>query len=120
LKTLRDRLENGLIKLFPSSKVNGHQEMRLPNTSSISFKGLEANAILAELGDKVALSAGAACHSHTVKVSAVLDAMKVPIEYAMGTIRFSVGRFTTETEIDKAIIEIENVILGLINQKNKI
>ena len=113
LKRLRDRLENSLIELFPSARINGHKELRLPNTSSISFKGLEANAILAELGDKVAVSAGAACHSHSVKVSSVLEAMKVPIGHAMGTIRFSVGRFTTEEDIDKAIIEIKNVIQKL-------
>lgn len=117
LKVLRDRLEDGLIELFPSAKINGHKELRLPNTSSISFKGLEANAIIAKLGDKVAVSAGAACHSHTIKISAVLKAMQVPVEYAMGTIRFSVGRFTTEKDIDKAIIEIKNVIQRLLNLK---
>ncbi|MEJ2543126.1 MAG: cysteine desulfurase family protein [Calditrichaceae bacterium] len=113
LKRLRDRLENRLIEIFPSARINGHKERRLPNTSSICFKGIEANAILEELGDKVAVSAGAACHSHSVKISSVLEAMKVPMEYAMGTIRFSVGRFTKEEDIDKAIIEIKNIILKL-------
>ncbi len=117
LKKLRDQLENGLINMFPSARINGHKELRLPNTSNISFKGLEANAIVEALSDKVAVSAGAACHSQTVELSAVLKAMKVPVEYAMGTIRFSVGRFTTETDIDKAIFEIKHVIQRLPNKR---
>jgi cysteine desulfurase len=113
LKSLRDHLERQLKNAFPSCKVNGHIEKRLPNTSSISFKGLEANTIISELSDKVAASAGAACHSDSVDVSAVLEAMQVPVEYAMGTIRFSVGRFSTKDEIDQALGEIEKVVHAL-------
>jgi cysteine desulfurase len=112
MKNLRDRLENGLKERFPDMRINGHPEQRLPNTCSVSFRGLEANTILAEL-DQVAASAGAACHSDRVDVSAVLEAMNVPLEYAMGTIRFSVGRHTTESEIDRALDEIENVVQRL-------
>lgn len=75
----------------------------MPNTLNISFRGLEANRILEEIGLEVAASAGAACHSDRVEVSHVLQAMGVPLEWAMGTLRFSVGRMTTEEEIDKAI-----------------
>ena len=109
---MRDQLESGLLDRFPSSKVNGHPEKRLPNTSSISFKKLEANKILDRLTN-VAASAGAACHSDRVEVSSVLEAMKVPLEYAMGTIRFSVGRFTTSSEIQIATQEVSQVITGL-------
>ena len=109
---MRDQLESGLLDRFPSSKVNGHPEKRLPNTSSISFKKLEANKILDRLTN-VAASAGAACHSDRVEVSSVLEAMKVPLEYAMGTIRFSVGRFTTSSEIQLATEEISQVITDL-------
>ncbi len=112
MKKLRDRLENGIKTRFPDVRVNGHPEKRLPNTCSVSFRGLEANTILAEL-DRVAASAGAACHSDRVDVSAVLEAMNVPLEYAMGTIRFSVGRHTTEEEIDRALDEIEKVVQRL-------
>ena len=103
--TMRDRLETGLAERVPNVKVNGHPEKRLPNTSSLSFKGLEANEMLAGL-QEVAASAGAACHSDRIEVSSVLEAMRVPIEYAMGTLRFSVGRFTTEEEIDRALEDI--------------
>ncbi|MBN1213557.1 MAG: selenide, water dikinase SelD [candidate division Zixibacteria bacterium] len=112
LKKMRDRLENGLKKRFPELRINGHSEKRLPNTCSVSFRGLEANTIISELKD-VAASAGAACHSDRVEVSAVLEAMKVPLEYAMGTIRFSVGRFTTVDEIDRALEEITRVVGNL-------
>jgi cysteine desulfurase NifS len=106
---MRVRLERGLLDRFSSVRVNGHPEKRLPNTASISFKGLEANAILSELTD-LAASAGAACHSDRVEVSSVLEAMRVPPEYAMGTIRFSVGRFTTAAEIDRAVDEVAGVV----------
>jgi len=107
--TLRNRLENGLKDRFPSMRVNGHPEKRLPNTANVSFRGLEANTILSELKD-VAASAGAACHSDHVDVSTVLKAMDVPLEYAMGTLRFSVGRFTTAEEIDEALANISRVV----------
>ena len=106
---MRDRLEAGLQREIPGVRVNGHPEKRLPNTSSVSFKGQEANTILDKL-QSVAASAGAACHSDRIDVSAVLKAMNLPIEYAMGTIRLSVGRHTTEDEIDRAVQEIADVI----------
>lgn len=113
LRSLRDHLEENILKRFSTCRRNGHPEHRLPNTTSISFKGLEANTIVAELSEKVAVSAGAACHSDQVAISAVLEAMKVPVEYAMGTIRFSVGRFSTRQEIDQALSEIEKVVSNL-------
>jgi cysteine desulfurase len=66
----------------------------------VSFKNIEANKLLAEI-DSVAVSAGAACHSDSVKVSSVLQAMQVELEYAMGTVRFSTGKMTTAEEVKK-------------------
>ena len=109
MRKMRDRLEEGLNERLTNLRINGHREKRLPNTSSIGFKGLEANTILAEL-ENVAASAGAACHSDRIDVSSVLEAMNVPLEYAMGTLRFSVGRFTTPPEIDRALDEITQVV----------
>jgi cysteine desulfurase NifS/selenium donor protein len=106
---MRDRLEEGLKKRFSNIRVNGHPEKRLPNTSSVSFKGLEANTILSEL-KTVAASAGAACHSDRVDVSSVLQAMDVPIEFAMGTLRLSVGRTTSAGEIDQAIEDLARIV----------
>ncbi len=109
MRQMRDRLEEGLLGLQQDARVNGHPERRLPNTSSVSFRGLEADRILANLGT-VAASAGAACHSDQVEVSHVLAAMNVPLEFAMGTLRFSVGRYTTEEEIDRAVAEVGEVV----------
>ena len=105
---MRDRLEMVLRESGADVRVNGHPEKRLPNTASVSFRGLEADRILANL-PTVAASAGAACHSDQVEVSHVLAAMNVPMEYAMGTLRFSVGRFTTKEEIDRAVGEVIEV-----------
>jgi cysteine desulfurase NifS/selenium donor protein len=109
MKRLRDRLQKKLLSAFPQAKVNGHPDLRLPNTLSISFPGLEANTILSEL-TSVAASAGAACHSDQIDVSHVLEAMGVPTELAMGTIRFSVGRGTTAAEIDRTVEDMNAVV----------
>jgi cysteine sulfinate desulfinase/cysteine desulfurase-like protein len=109
MEEMRNRLEDGLKKRFPAVRINGHPEKRLPNTLSVSFKGLEANTILSHM-ENVAASAGAACHSGGVTVSTVLQAMHVPLEYAMGTLRFSVGRFTTPEEIDRSLEEISRAV----------
>ncbi|MGD8623017.1 MAG: aminotransferase class V-fold PLP-dependent enzyme [Anaerolineae bacterium] len=104
-RAMRDRLHRGLLAALGSERVrlNGHPEKRLPNTLSLSFRNIEANTLLAEIGQQVAASAGAACHADQVEVSAVLQAMAVPVEWAMGTVRFSVGRGTTEREVDRAV-----------------
>ena len=103
MKFLRDRLHEGLKARISDIRLNGDRQHRLPNTLSVSFRGQEANRILEDIGLEVAASAGAACHSDTVEISHVLEAMGVPLEWAKGTLRFSVGRMTTEAEIDKAI-----------------
>lgn len=108
-KDLRDRLESGLKNLKTELIINGHPELRLPNTLSVSFKNLQAQTILEALPG-IAASAGAACHSNTVKLSAVLEAMCVPAEYGMGTVRFSTGRFTSIDEIDTALSEIRKAL----------
>ena len=105
MRRMRDRLESGLLEQGAEARINGHPEKRLPNTSSVSFRGMEADRILAAL-PTVAASAGAACHSDRVEVSHVLAAMNVPTDFAMGTLRFSVGRFTTAAEIDLAVKEV--------------
>ena len=112
MATVRDRLERGLLDSGMDVRVNGHPEKRLPNTSSVSFRGVEADRVLASL-PTVAASAGAACHADEVEVSHVLAAMNVPEEYAMGTLRLTVGRFTTEDEIAWAISEITDVVGSL-------
>ena len=101
MQKMRDLLYAGLRQQWGEIRLNGHPEKRLPNTLSVCFKSIEANTLLAEI-ESVAASAGAACHSDSVRVSPVLEAMQVDLEYAMGTVRFSTGRMTTEDEVKKA------------------
>lgn len=112
MQKTRDRLSDLLIKQLPDIRLNGHPEQRLPNTLNISFPKIEANTMLAEL-EEVAASAGAACHADNVDLSPVLTAMKIPVDFAMGTIRFSTGRHTTNDEIDKAAESIIRVVKKL-------
>ncbi len=107
---LRDLLDQKISEAIPGVVLNGHPEYRLPNTLSLSFPGLEANLILSELSDEVAASAGAACHAGETNISATLKAMGVSPEIAMGTIRFSTGRFLNEDDIVKASGAIIKVV----------
>jgi cysteine desulfurase len=99
---LRDRLVERLREGRGDIVEHGHPEHRLPNTSSVGFPGSLAEEMLESLADDLAASAGAACHAGSATVSHVLQAMGVDPELAAATIRFSVGRFTTDEEIDYA------------------
>lgn len=109
MKAMRDSLYEGL-KERVEVKVNGHPEMRLPNTLSVSFKGIDANTLLSRIAKDVAASAGSACHSGKTEISSVLKAMNAPVEVAQGTVRFSVGKMTTENEIEAAINAIAKAV----------
>ncbi len=108
-RTMRDLLHKKLKEALPNIKLNGHPEKRLPNTLNISFPKIQANVLIAQM-QGVAASAGAACHSSGISVSQVLKAMVVPMDYAMGTIRFSTGRYNTEEEMKLAAEEVVSVI----------
>ncbi len=102
LADLRDRLRRRLAESVPGLVEHGHPVEQLPNTLSVAFPGVDAGRLMARLADRVAVSAGAACHAEGVDVSHVLSAMGVPVEVALGTVRFSVGRFTTAADVDAA------------------
>ena len=102
LAGLRDRLFGLFNEGFTGVVEHGDPANRLPNTLSVAFPGVDASQLLFDLGNEVAASAGAACHSEGVSVSHVLEAMGVDEAAARSTVRFSVGRFTTEEEIDQA------------------
>ena len=102
-RRLRDRLWDGLHARFGDGVVlNGHPTQRLPNTLNVSFVGRVGADILAAL-DGVAASTGAACHADSVELSPVLAAMGVPSVVGMGAVRLSLGRMTTEAEIDEVL-----------------
>jgi len=111
VKRLRDKLENTLLKTVPNSLLNGHKEMRLPNTTNISFEYVEGEGILLLLNEKgVCASSGSACTSGSIEPSHVLRAMGVPFTAAHGSIRFSLSRYTTEDEIDLVIKAMPPII----------
>jgi cysteine desulfurase len=118
-KNIRDRLHEGLKRELGKEAVhlNGHPERRLPNTVSLSFRGIKANSLLSNISRQLAASAGAACHAEGSEISAVLKAMDVPLEWAVGTVRFSVGRDTTIREIDRAIHIVAEAVRSSVNAK---
>lgn len=118
MQTVRNLLYQKLKSELPQIKLNGHPEHRLSNTLNISFPGVEANILLNELELKgIAASAGAACHTDSIDVSPVLTAIKLKTDFAMGTIRFSVGKTTTEDEINRASIIIIETVKKLSNNQ---
>jgi cysteine desulfurase len=99
MQTMRDKLHRLLQEKVPGLQLNGHPSDRLPNTLNVSFPGGVANAILAQLTDSVAASAGSACHSGSNAVSGVLGAMGIDAIRAAGAIRLSVGTGMTESDL---------------------
>jgi cysteine desulfurase len=112
LKSMRDRLHAGLESILPRGKLrlNGHPDQRLPNTLNISLLNIEASTLLEMISGSVAASAGAACHADHIEVSSVLKAMGVPLEWAKGALRFSVGSMTTGEEIDRAVEVVAHAV----------
>jgi cysteine desulfurase len=101
LRDLRDRLHDRMRSAIPDAVLNGHPEHRLPNTLYLSFPGMRGEEILKRVPDLCA-STGAACHDQSLRLSHVLEAMGVGEEVGMGAIRLSLGRPTTEKEVDQA------------------
>lgn len=111
LKIIRDRFETALISSLEGVHCNGMNTPRLPNTSSLTFDGIEAAAALFLLDDKnLYCSAGSACNTQPRTPSHVLTAMGRSLEEARATLRFSFGRFTTEKEIDQAVMIVSNIV----------
>jgi Cysteine sulfinate desulfinase/cysteine desulfurase and related enzymes len=116
VRKLRDRLEDFILQTIPNARLNGtaDRSRRLPNTSSISFSGTNGEAILARLNDAgVCVSTGSACNAENHSASAVLQAMNIPYSDAMGAIRFSLGRFNTEAEVDFVTEKLPGIIEDL-------
>ena len=100
----RDRLEREILQRVPDTSVNGAIHQRIPNTSNISFAQVQAEAILLMLSEQgICASAGAACSSGSLEPSHVLQAMGIERPKAHGAVRFSLSRYTTDAEIDRAL-----------------
>jgi cysteine desulfurase len=98
---LRDRLQARLAERVPGLHLNGHPIERLPNTLNVSFPDVDGEALLAATPE-VAASTGSACHAGRTDPSAVLTAMGVPTGMALGAVRLTLGRWSTEAEADRA------------------
>ena len=106
---LRDKLEAELVETG-NAFINGNREYRLPNVSNMSFKNVNSVNLLSALSKNIALSSGSACTSGTNEPSYVLKAMNLSDEIALSSLRFGLGRFTSEEEIDYTIGQLMNLI----------
>jgi cysteine desulfurase len=108
VRALRDRLWEGLSARVPEVRLNGHPTERLPGTCNVCFRNVESESIVLGLDLKgIGVSAGSACTSGNVEPSHVLVAMGVPLDWAMGTVRCSLGRSTTAEDIDYVVDSVE-------------
>ena len=112
LTQLRDRLESGVLCALDRVYINGDVDHRLPHVSNLSFGGADGSSILRALDD-IAVSSGSACTSASLQASHVLRAMGQNDELAFNSIRFSLGRFTTEAEVDYVIEKVVRIVKSL-------
>jgi cysteine desulfurase len=112
LKTLSNQLENGLLEIS-NTYLNGSQDNRLPHVSNIAFGGVEGEELLKRLNQKIAVSSGSACTSISPKPSHVLAAMGLDSDLGRASIRFSLGKNTTESDIKSAVEWVKKVVLEL-------
>jgi len=114
LRSLRDRLERGILEAIPDVRRNGHPGLRLPNTANISFLNVESDQLLTALDHAgIAVSSGSACSSGALKASHVLKAMGRPEGTTVGTIRFSLGRENTDADVDYVIEIMPDLVHSL-------
>jgi len=117
IEQLRDKLEDQILRTIPNARLNGTTDRakRLPNTANISFEYVEGENILVHLDRAgICVSTGSACHSTTKESSHTLRAMNVPYTAAQGSIRFSLGRYNTEEEIDRTLAILPEIIGKLV------
>lgn len=112
ISRLRDKLENTLTQI-EESYVNGNREHRLPHVSNISFKYVEGEGLMMGFNKNIAVSSGSACTSASLEPSYVLKALGLGDDLAHSSLRFGLGRFTTEEQIDYTIEQVKNTVLKL-------
>jgi cysteine desulfurase len=116
VSALRDRLERGILAAVPGTMINGAQSPRVPNTTNISFDGVEAESLLIALDlEGIAVSTGSACSSGTLEPSHVLRAMGFSAHRTQNSLRFSLGMFSTEQEVDRVIEVLPRLVDKLRN-----
>jgi len=114
VKTLRDRLQEGILAVVPNAFVTGDPDNRLPNTLNVAFEYIEGEGILLLLNKAgIAASSGSACTSGSLEPSHVMRAMGIPYTAAHGTVRFSLSRYTTADEIERVIVAVPPIVAQL-------
>jgi cysteine desulfurase len=114
IAALRDRLETGVLERIPGTAVNGTRDSRVPNTTNISFEGIEAESLLIALDlEGVAVSTGSACSSGTLEPSHVLRAMGFPSHRTQNSIRISLGAGNTDEQVDYVLEKLPAVVSKL-------
>src|SRR6185369_12414979 len=116
IEKLRNRLEDEILKNIPNARLNGpaDRSQRLPNTANISFEYVDGQSILTHLDHAgICVSTGSACHSTTHESSPTLRAMNVPYTAAQGSIRFSLGRYNTDADVDTTLTVLPDVVSQL-------
>jgi cysteine desulfurase len=114
VRVLRDKLEHGILSGIPGTSRNGAKEPRLPNTSNIAFEGVEAEGILMLLDQAgICASSGSACTTGSLDPSHVLTAMGCSVARARSSIRFSLGIYNTEAEVDYVLQQLPGIIAKL-------
>ena len=109
IKVLRDKLENALLQI-EETKINGDKENRLPHVTNISFRHVEGEALLMAINKNIAVSSGSACTSASIEPSYVLKALGLSDDQAYSSLRFALGRFTTEEQIEYAIEQVTDAV----------
>src|SRR5437764_7547972 len=113
IAALRDRLEDEILRRVPGTAVNGARDSRVPNTTNISFDRVEAESLLIALDlEGMAVSTGSACSSGTLEPSHVLRAMGLPVHRTQNSLRFSLGMFSNDEEVDRVL----EVLPGLVEK----
>jgi cysteine desulfurase len=111
LAALRDRLESSILAAVPGTVVNGGISLRVPNTTNISFERVEAESLLIALDlEGIAVSTGSACSSGTLEPSHVLKAMGLPVHRTQNSLRFSLGLFSTQVEVDRVVETLPRLV----------
>jgi cysteine desulfurase len=116
IEKLRNRLEDEILTSIPNARLNGptDRSQRLPNTSNISFEYIDGQSILTHLDNAgICVSTGSACHSASHESSPTLRAMNIPYTAAQGSIRFSLGRYNTEAEVETTLRVLPEIIQKL-------
>ena len=114
LTRLRDKLENGLLATCPDASVNGDRAHRLPNTTNLSFEFIEGESIIFDMNDLgICASTGSACAAGSLEPSHVIRAMGVPFTAVHGSIRFSLSRYNTASEVDYVLEHMPKIVRRL-------